>query len=65
MTIDLHFVRTFGRKLHRSLSRGININREEDELLQLLKMADPIMQQRDALLEKGKRLRAARTRLST
>ncbi|GAB1526655.1 hypothetical protein RhiTH_009827 [Rhizoctonia solani] len=65
MTIDLHFVRTFGRKLHQSLSRGIDVNREEDELLQLLRMADPIVQQRDALMEKGKRLRAARARLST
>ncbi|CAE6443171.1 hypothetical protein ACGC1H_004995 [Rhizoctonia solani] len=64
MAIDLHFVRAFGKRLHQSMSKGVDVNRDEDELVQLLRMADPIVQQRDALLEKGKRLRAARTRLS-
>ncbi|CAE6483870.1 unnamed protein product [Rhizoctonia solani] len=65
MAIDLHFVRAFGKRLHQSMSKGVDVNREEDELVQLLRMADPIVQQRDALVEKGKRLRAARARLST
>ncbi|KAJ1300009.1 hypothetical protein OPQ81_011843 [Rhizoctonia solani] len=65
MAIDLHFVRAFGKKLHQSMSKGVDVNRDEDELVQLLRMADPIVQQRDALVEKGKRLRAARARLST
>ncbi|KAH7329747.1 P-loop containing nucleoside triphosphate hydrolase protein [Rhizoctonia solani] len=64
MSIDLHFVRAFGKRLHQSMSKGVDVNRDEDELVQLLRMADPVVQQRDALLEKGKRLRAARTRLS-
>ncbi|CUA70944.1 Interferon-induced GTP-binding protein Mx [Rhizoctonia solani] len=64
MAIDLHFVRLFGKRLHQSMSKGVDVNRDEDELVQLIKMADPIVQQRDALLEKGKRLRAARNRLS-
>ncbi|CAE6451095.1 unnamed protein product [Rhizoctonia solani] len=64
MSIDLHFVRAFGKKLYQSMSKGVDVNRDEDELVQLLRMADPIVQQRDALLEKNKRLRAARTRLS-
>ncbi|KAG8690821.1 hypothetical protein FRC11_008926 [Ceratobasidium sp. 423] len=64
MAIDLHFVRAFGKRLHQSMSKGVDVNRDEDELVQLLRMADPIVQQRDALVEKGKRLRAARARLS-
>jgi hypothetical protein len=65
MTIDLHFVRTFGKRLHSRIGAGLNLSRGDDELVQLLRIADPIVAQRGALEEKGRRLRAARARLST
>ncbi|KAB5589555.1 Interferon-induced GTP-binding protein Mx1 [Ceratobasidium theobromae] len=65
MTIDLHFVRTFGRRLHSSITTALSISRDEAELGELLRISDPVAAQREALEEKGRRLRAARLRLST
>ncbi|QRV85229.1 myxovirus resistance protein [Ceratobasidium sp. AG-Ba] len=63
--IDLHFVNGFGKLVAGRVTTQLNLLRDEAELAELLKVADPVVAQRDALLDKLERLKAAKMRLSS
>lgn len=63
--IDLHFVNGFGKLVSSRVTTQLNLLRDEAELAELLKVSDPVIAQRDALLDKLDRLKAAKMRLSS
>ncbi|KAG8728710.1 hypothetical protein FRC10_004634 [Ceratobasidium sp. 414] len=64
LTVDLHFVNSFGNLVGGFVTTKLNLMRGEEELAELLRISDPMLAQRDALLDKVERLKAARARLS-
>ncbi|KAG9096231.1 hypothetical protein FRC06_008889 [Ceratobasidium sp. 370] len=64
LTVDLHFVNAFGDLVGGFVTTKLNLMRGEEELTELLRISDPMLAQRDALLDKVDRLKAARARLS-
>ncbi|KAG8710112.1 hypothetical protein FRC09_000298 [Ceratobasidium sp. 395] len=65
LAIDLHFVNNFGNLVAGQVTTKLNLLRDEAELLELLRVSDPMIAQRDALSDKLERLREARSRLSS